>query len=784
MTALDSLAQAWGPLALTITWQLALLAVLVWLCEWALRLRQARVRHTLWWCVLVAPLLLAPARLALEQRAATVAVPAPAPVVRAVGFTQSLFRPAAPPLPSGEIVSGSLPVASPPTPARDFELSVGAVLLAVWLLGCAVVAARLLLGHRWLRRLLAASEPVSEGRPRELLEKLCQEAGVGHEIALRSTTDLSAPVLYGVRRPVILLPKEWLDSLSPEDLRVVLAHELAHVKRGDVVANLLQRLSELPLFFHPAAWLAGRRIMMAREELCDAVALGDTADPRSYALSLLAVAEKTRGALAMASVGVAEGRFTLLRRVEAIMAADIGRRFSRTAGAVLGVLVLAAAVAVTAIEVRSAAGGGEGREQLQAESNEPEGEAPAGEAGSPSDEPAAGESADQASVLASLASWPEGVRQLGLVMVLNLLPYGPKRLDEGASWTYDMDGQMWTFRIVEVAPMPTGQGTRVTTEVSSEGVTELLQMRLSENRESLFARVPGVPPSASPREPEIAHAELRPGARWQCPGMALGTIADVASLPLSTPAGEFPKAASVSVDFGDAGRGAFWFASGVGLVAVDETREGRTRRVATLTGYRAGRMGEGIATASGLPRGVDPGDLPMIAGSMLLSLSPYGPAELRPGASWTYNVEGSPCGMHVVEVAPAREGAGLVVTAELSMFGSTTSVQVALSPDRRSLSVSPGAPILGPLVAFTLPQLKAGDRWLFLGQQEITVHAVVTRRLSTTAGEFADAVRVGLGGQREEGALWFAPGVGLVALEDDGRTCMELTAYRPGDRRS
>ncbi len=364
MVALERWADVWGLVMLTIICQAGLLAVLALGCEWALRLRPARVRHWLWWSVLLAPLLLAPARLALEKRAATLTVPAPPPLIRAVWFTQSLLRSAEPPtLWEG---AGGSPAAVPVTPPRSFELSASVALLAGWLLGCAVVAGRLLLGHRSLRRLLAASQPVSDGPARALLEALRREAGVRQEVALRSTTQLSAPLLYGLRRPAILMPREWLDSLPPEELRVVLAHEVAHVKRGDVLGNLLQRMAELPLFFHPAAWLAGRRITLAREELCDAVALSEGADPHGYALSLLSVAEKTRGRLGLASVGVAEGKFTLLRRVEAIMKGDVAGRMSRLAGIVLVavMLVVAAALALVQIGARQAAaqGGGGGRE--------------------------------------------------------------------------------------------------------------------------------------------------------------------------------------------------------------------------------------------------------------------------------------------------------------------------------------------------------------------------------------------------------------------------------------
>ena len=153
MAAFDSVARAWGPLALTTTWQLAVLAVLVWLCEW--------------WCVLVAPLLLAPARLALDRRDALVSVPTPQPVGRAAALTRSLdLLPAlrqAPPRPAATPMPERAPAAAPqPPPSPGFELSWPALLLTAWLLGCAIVAARMALGHRSLFRMIAASRPVTD----------------------------------------------------------------------------------------------------------------------------------------------------------------------------------------------------------------------------------------------------------------------------------------------------------------------------------------------------------------------------------------------------------------------------------------------------------------------------------------------------------------------------------------------------------------------------------------------------------------------------------------------
>jgi beta-lactamase regulating signal transducer with metallopeptidase domain/protocatechuate 3,4-dioxygenase beta subunit len=337
----------WESLLIAVSWQLAALAVLGWLCERALRLRQPRVRHALWWFVLAAPLLLAPGREVLQQRRAVLRVPVPAATARVI-----LVEAPAPPtaLHSPLSVPAASVSAPAPKPARRrLDLTDGLGL--VWLVGCIGLVLRLVVGHRRARRLRARSTPVAGTAAGEMLSSLCAQAGVSGVTSLRASADLGSPVLYGWRHPVILLPQSWLSALSDGELRAMLAHEVAHVRRRDFLASSLQRVLEIPLFFHPGAWLASRRVALAREELCDAWALSVGTEAGAYARSLAAAAERARGVLAPVSLGVAESRFTLLRRVEAIMARDGLRRASRPVLITVALLGLVAAAAFAAVEV-------------------------------------------------------------------------------------------------------------------------------------------------------------------------------------------------------------------------------------------------------------------------------------------------------------------------------------------------------------------------------------------------------------------------------------------------
>ena len=341
---MSSVVGLWSSWIAAVTWQLAALAVVALVCEKALRLRQPRVRHALWWFVLVAPLVLGPGRMALERMEAVVRV-APPVAVQAVTRVH---------VPVVVPVERVVPQAAAPVPEVAWWSGVRAmdVLGLAWVMGCLMLVARLVVGHARARRLVSESRAVDDEQAGAALAELCAEAGVRQEVGLRVSSSLGAPVLYGVRRPTILLPEDWVESLEADDLRALLAHEVAHVRRGDCLANLIQRIVEIPLFFHPGAWLASRGITLSREESADAWALARGVEASSYARSLTAAAERAQVRVSVASVGVAEGRSTLLRRVEAIMRGGSLKRMSRPLVVALIGAALVSAGAFAAVQVR------------------------------------------------------------------------------------------------------------------------------------------------------------------------------------------------------------------------------------------------------------------------------------------------------------------------------------------------------------------------------------------------------------------------------------------------
>src|SRR5207253_10299038 len=125
------------------------------------------------------------------------------------------------------------------------------------------------------------------------------------------------PAVVGWLRPVILLPASALTGLTPQQLDVLLAHELAHVRRYDYLVNLVLSVIEMLLFYHPAVWWVSRRVREEREHCCDDMAVPACGDAHFYATALLGM-ERLRSPLPTLSMAAAGG--SLVARVRRLMA--------------------------------------------------------------------------------------------------------------------------------------------------------------------------------------------------------------------------------------------------------------------------------------------------------------------------------------------------------------------------------------------------------------------------------------------------------------------------------
>jgi beta-lactamase regulating signal transducer with metallopeptidase domain len=175
-------------------------------------------------------------------------------------------------------------------------------LVEAWLLGVAFFGLRYAGGFIFLERgRRKRSYPPSE-RVLKICRTLERELGLNRTVQYCECLWLQAPAVIGWIRPIVLLPVTTLSGLSEEQLRSVIAHELAHIRRLDAFVNLFQVAIETLLFYHPAVWWLNKRIRAEREHCCDDVAVALCGNPLAYARALTLMEEwQSAPTLAMAA---------------------------------------------------------------------------------------------------------------------------------------------------------------------------------------------------------------------------------------------------------------------------------------------------------------------------------------------------------------------------------------------------------------------------------------------------------------------------------------------------
>jgi VWFA-related protein len=157
--------------------------------------------------------------------------------------------------------------------------------VALWLLGVIAFSIRLLGGWRFTARLRSTSHPAPAEWQRTL-ERIAEHTGVKRTVRLLVSSLVDVPTVIGWLRPAILVPVEFLTGVSVEHITALLAHEIAHIRRHDYLASILQSIAEAVLFYHPGVWWISEQIRAERELCCDDLAVAATGDVLAYARAL------------------------------------------------------------------------------------------------------------------------------------------------------------------------------------------------------------------------------------------------------------------------------------------------------------------------------------------------------------------------------------------------------------------------------------------------------------------------------------------------------------------
>lgn len=210
-------------------------------------------------------------------------------------------------------------------------------LISLWLLGVVLCSLRLVGGWIWVQRLTRREARSVSMQWQMKVVDLAVKLRVTRPVRLIESALVQVPTAIGWLRPVILLPASALAGLTPNQLEAILAHELAHIRRHDYLINLLQRIIETLLFYHPAVWWVSRQARIEREHCCDDLAVAVCGDALVFARAL-AEMEGLRAAPQLAVAASGGLLLTRMRRLLGVAESD-GRSGTLSACAVVLAMV-------------------------------------------------------------------------------------------------------------------------------------------------------------------------------------------------------------------------------------------------------------------------------------------------------------------------------------------------------------------------------------------------------------------------------------------------------------
>jgi len=359
ITGLNSIGRGFCNSAAAMFLQVGVLVAVLFAIDILLRRRlRATVRYWIWMLVFVK--LLLPPSLSVPtgigywcgthlDLSPAVSTPAPQvilpPSMGVVGAAGAGAEMRSMPRPDPDPVSAAAEPAEPVALSHE-HLTWQAVAFLVWAAGVLVLGGLVIQRLSFVRGLIAQGQPV-EGDLLDTLDQCRQRMGLRRAVGLRLSSGAFSPAVCGLLRPTIVIPAALLERLSPDSVKAVLIHELAHVKRADLWINSLQTVLQVIYFYNPLIWLAHAIVRRVREQAVDEmalVALG--AEARSYGNTLIDIAEMAflRASPALGLVGVAESRKSLEGRIRQMIARPIPKRANVGATAALAIVVVGALV--------------------------------------------------------------------------------------------------------------------------------------------------------------------------------------------------------------------------------------------------------------------------------------------------------------------------------------------------------------------------------------------------------------------------------------------------------
>jgi len=302
--------------------QMTILISVVALFIWVFRIRTPTMRYSLWLFVLFA----------------VITLPLLTPFVSQIDFARfhrqgvtgdgSDGRPMMESTYAGELseVSGVLPSESAAKAAVSSEMDVSpinpvSIAYFIWLAVMLFMLSATVVAYIKLRKLRTCSPDVEDGAALAMLSQLKRRIGVRKSVALKASSGIYTPMSLGIFSTVIIVPSSVMDDGSRDELEMILAHELAHIKRYDYLVNFLQNTMRAIFFFHPLFHLMNRGLTKEREHICDDWVIDITKQRNGYARCIVSLLERVayRPVNPSVTIAMAERKRDIPERIDMIV---------------------------------------------------------------------------------------------------------------------------------------------------------------------------------------------------------------------------------------------------------------------------------------------------------------------------------------------------------------------------------------------------------------------------------------------------------------------------------
>jgi len=196
--------------------------------------------------------------------------------------------------------------------------------IAIWIAGAVFLLIR------WSRRWIAIRR----------MARIARRVDLDFPVAAFTSTAAIEPGVFGILRPVLLVPENLRDELTPEQFEAILAHESRHIQFRDNLTAALHMLVETLFWFHPLVWWIGARLTDERERDCDEAALRQGSRPADYARGVVSVCQNYTESPLLCASGISGA--DLKKRIREIMTWHGSLPISRNGKVLIAVAALAA----------------------------------------------------------------------------------------------------------------------------------------------------------------------------------------------------------------------------------------------------------------------------------------------------------------------------------------------------------------------------------------------------------------------------------------------------------